>query len=541
MVAVYVSVKSLQMFTILTFCIVGISLIPSLLVFTYNIIEPFTNSVIALAKETQFSGHIPFEPYTTYGYWQVHANSISARGGIISLVTILSVVTGLPIYTVCLMPLPGIMSVILAYLIGRRLGARLTGVVFAVIMGFSTFHVLTETSIGYQSYGNLLQLIIIFIIVLCYIDRGKWSRSDVLVVSLLFWACSQAYYTAEFLTIAIFLSITLFSFKNHSKYDTNAFKVMSYFTLLGVIIFLGFDFITYVFMRNMSIGVLANALVNYFSYLISLITRESTATLGPSRPYTNPLIKYLDMTFNVLNWMVIVVCVSLYLKNVRKTTKSHARLTRKENSANILAFSLLFAFGTRLLIYGLLGKIAIGWIYVPIITIILAQTWFVTRKHNLIKYIMPLLIVVITLLSFSLTWTETISIVGVDYYHKVNPCASWIANIINSGSLVSSNQISAQIFGVVAELGKANSISVNEFGSDVGNLNNTSNLYNVLVTRGYSYLILAKMFENQPIYGGFWGPYLQPLGDKLESFDNYIYFSRIYDDGMLMVHKIGRK
>ena len=538
----YVGVKSLQMFTILTFCIVGISLIPSLLVFTNNTIDPFTNSVIALARETQSSAHIPFEPYTIYGYWQVHANSISARGGIISLVTILSIVTSLPIYTICLMPLPGIMSVILAYFIGRRLGTRFTGIVFAIVMGFSTFHVLTETSIGYESYGNLLQLIIIFIIALCYVDRGKWSRSDVLIVSLLFWACFQAYYTAEFLTIAIFLSITLFSLiKNHSEYNTNAFRVMSYFTLLGVTIFLGFDFIAYIFVRNMSVEVLANAIVNYFSYLISFITRESTAALGPSRPYTSPIGKYLDVAFNVLSWMVILASVGLYLKNLRKTTKAHAQLTRKENSANILAFSLLFAFGARLLIYGLLGKIAIGWIYVPIIAIILAQTWSVSRKHNLIKYIIPLLIAVITLLSFSLAWTETISIVGIDYYHKVNPCASWIANSLDSGSLVSSNQISAQIFGVVAELEKANSISVNQFGSDVRNLNDTSNLYSVLITRGYGHLVLAKMFKNQPIYGGFWGPYLPPLGDKFESFDNYTYISRIYDDGMLMVYKIGRR
>lgn len=524
-------------------CVIAISVIPKILMFSTKVIEPFTYSIIALATDTQAFGHIKVNPYTIQGYWQNHANFLSNRAAIVSFLTILSSITGLSPSIVASFPLTGFMLVILSYLLGRELDGQFTGIAFAVTIGYSWYPTLTITNISYQSYGYLLQFIIIFILVRCCVRKEKWSRKDILVICLLFFVLYQTYYSIEFTTSALFILIAAFSFilKRFSKIDAKLFSGISFLALWSIIIFWGFDTVAYSFAGTASLSLFVSSLLNYFSYVRSVIYGERE-TFQEYRPYTNPFRKYISLCSSVLVWSVIALSVILYLNELRQR-KGSKRLTKKENTIHIIIFSLLGVFVLRTLIYGLLGKIATGWIYTELVAIVAAQIWLSSKSRPILKYVIPFILIGLTISGFSLIWTDqTLSFVGANYPPLVNPCADWIADNVYSGRLVSTNQISAQVFSVIAKSGKANKISVNQFGRDVKNLTICGTRLRLLLkSRGYDYMLILKLFESQPLFGGFWGPYVPPLRNKIQNFCNYTGFSRIYDDGMSFLYGLSYK
>jgi hypothetical protein len=218
------------------------------------------------------------------------------------------------------------------------------------------------------------------------------------------------------------------------------------------------------------------------------------------------------------------------------------RLTPRENAVQIFVLSSLFVFAARLLQYGFMGIIAPYEWPIPFAAVTLPQVWLGMRikvKFKL-QYAIPIILICLMIFRFSVSFSDqAISLVGKDYSAIVNPGAFWIARNVNSGSVVSSNQASALLFSAIAESNKANMISMNEFGSDVKSLSeNVSYMHNLFLLRGYNYLLLLKVFESQPVAGGFWGPYVQPLGYKTNSLNNASLFTRIYDDGMSALYKI---
>ena len=533
---------------VLTLCILSIAFIPRALVIAKNTMAPFTNSVIAIAIETQRSGHIPSNPYTIQGFWQTHANFITSRGAPVLVLTILSYTTGLSPKIMAFFPFQSFLFVITIYLIGQQLGNRFTGFTFAMIFGFEWHSAIFGGSFGYQQYGDLLEFVIILILVRCCVNREEWSRKDILVVCLLFFVLYQTYYQAEFSILVLFLSMTLISLilKSFSKFNINSKSIapIPHLALLFISIFFGLDIVVDSFIRSASPASFGALISNYFSYATSIIYGQ-TGAVQEFRPFTNPISKYVDLVFFALMWAVIVLCIGMYFHNLGKS-KSNNQLSRKENLIHVIILSSLFVFGARFLIYGLMGIIAIYSWPIPVSAIVLAQIWFGPRfKSKLrLQYVIPLLLVCLAVFRFSVSFNDqTLSYVGANYRSIVGPSAYWIADYVSSGSVVSSNQASALVFSVVAERQKANVISVNEFLSTVENLqgDNASHLHQVLVLRGYNYLLLLKLFETQPVYGGLWGPWSPPLGTRLNNLSNAPGFLRIYDNGMSTVYQLELK
>lgn len=516
----------------LTLCVVCFSLIPKFLVFANGAFDPFTNSLIALGVATQATGHIPVNPYTILGSWQTHANFISSRGGVVSFLAIMSSVTGVSVNSVSHLPLTGIMFVLIAFVLGRRIGNLLLGLLFAVLFGFMWHPTLTSTSLGYEAYGNLLQFVVIFVLVWRCADENGLQRNSFLAISLLFIALLQTYYMAEFLTAVIItvMSILSISFKK-LKMEIKSLAGMTYLALYCCIVFLAFDTVMYTFIQTESLGLLFSTLSNYVSYVFSIIFGK-TAAIQEFRPYTNPISKYLDLLSSVLTWLITIIGIAFYLNTLRKSKSN--KLTQKGNVIHIIILSLLFTFAVRTLIYGIKGKIAIGWIYQAVIVFALIQIWLISRLRTKLKYLLPILLVCMSITRFSLIWTDQTMSMVADYSSTARPSANWIGHKIYSGSIVSSNQLSAEVFGAVAEFGKANSISVNQFGYNAKNLltGDSSDLNRLFLAKQYNYLLLSRRFASQPVFGGFWGPYIPPLGNKLEIFNNYTCLSRIFDDGL---------
>jgi len=520
--------------------IVLVSMIPKILMFSHSVMEPFTNSLIALSIETKSLGHVPSYPYTLLGTWQLHANFLSFRIGIVSFLAIMSSVTGLSPYVISSLPLTGILTVVVGYLLGRAFGSRFMGLAFALFFGFSWYLTLTGTNIGYQSYGALLQLYIFFILVRSSVSRENWFSKDVLIVCITFLAIYQTYYSVEFTTLALFIVIAFLSLihKTFFKFQVKSLRVITFLALWCSIIFLALDTVEYNYLYTQSFSLFGSSISNYLSYVLSIIHGESEA-IQEYRPYTSPFSKYMDLASSIVTWGVIGLSLLLYLSTLARS-RSKKKLTDRSVMIHVILFSFLFVFFARLSIYGLLGKIAIGWIYISLMPFILAPMWIAPRLRIHLKYVLPTFLIALTIFRFGIIWTDqTLSFIGADYPPQVSPGANWIAMNLNSGSVVSSNQVSAQIFSTVAEHGKANLISINQFGSDVRNLTDDYSRFHMLLrSRGYDYMFLLKLFEREPLFGGFWGPYIPPLGDRVENFSYYPGFSRVYDDGMAIIYGI---
>jgi len=532
--------RSNHVIFVIILVVVVLSMIPKMLMFTNNVVEPFTNSLVALSIETKALGHVPLNPYSASGYWQGHANFLSFRTGIVSFLTILSSVTGLSPYFVASLPLIGVLTVIVGYLLGRAFGSRFIGLAFALCFGFSWYTTLTATNTGYQSYGALLQMYIFFILVRSCIGGKNWSRTDILMVCVLFLAIYESYYSVEFTTLALFIA-ALFLYLVHRilKFRVASLRMMLFLALFSSIIFFALDTVEYSYLNTQSISLFMSSFSNYVSYVLSILYAESQ-TAQQYRPYTSPFSKYIDLASNVVMWGVIGLSLLLYLKMLVRSRKRQM-LTQKNVTVHIILFSFLFVFFARLSIYGLLGKIAIGWIYISLLPIILGLIWIAPKSKFRLRYVLPTILVVLTVFRFGIIWTDqTLSFIGANYPPKVEPGAIWIAANLRSSSVVSTNQVSAKIFSTVAEYGKANSISVNQFGSDVKYLTDDySQFQRILRSRGYEFMFLLKLFEKEPLFGGFWGPYIPPLGSRVENFSDHPGFSRVYDDGLALIYKCG--
>jgi len=521
---------------LLAFCIFCLCIIPKLLAFIYGCMDPFTNSLIALGVETQINGHIPLAPYTIAGTWQTHANFISSRAGVISFFVTLSSITGLSISCVSHFPIPGIIYLIVSYVLGRKIGGVILGLLFAVSFGFMWQPTLTTSSFGYQSYGNLLQILIIFILVCKLIDQNRLQREYFILIILAFYALLQSYYMAEFLTLSI---ITIMSFLLlYSRKIGLGFQSRNnihYLALCLCIAFLAFDSIAYEFLEGVSFSLLFASASEYFSYVSSVIFGE-ISTAQEYRPYTHPISKCIDLASVMITWVIMLSGIVYYAYDMRRH-KSKSQFN-KYGSIYIIVLSLFFTFFARVLIYASKGKVSIGWPLQTIIVYSLIQICFISRLKTKLKYALPILLVFMSIVRFSLIWYDQSMSMTANYNSLVKPSSNWIGNNLYSGSVVSSNQISAEVFSILSEFRKANDISVNQFGNDAKGilLYPEENLTKIFSLRQYDYLLLSKSFENQPIYGGFWGPYIRPLGNKLEVFNNYTRLSKIYDNNILFLY-----
>lgn len=520
----------------LALCLFLISIVPKILVTIQGCMDPFANSLIALGIETQATGHIRSIEYKVSGTWQSHANFISLRVGAVSFLVIMSSITGISIPTVAHLPIIGIMFIIISFILGRRFGGLFLGLLFAISFGFMWHYTLTSTAFSYQSYGDLLQLIILFILTWKLIDQNRLGRDGFVCIMLLFLALFQIYYMAECLTAVIILSIFIFSFL-FKRQDTkiSCTRYLLSLVLYCLIVFLAFDIVMYEFMEGLSVNLLFETISSYFSYVLSVIFGKISAT-QQYRPYTHPISKYLDLISVMANWIVILWGIFFYLFSLKKKRLKY--LTEKDNLVFIMVLSLTSTFFVRGFIYAVKGKISIGWPLETVITYAIIQIFWIERLKTKLKYLLPIVLICMSIARFSLIWTDQSMAMTANYSSLARPSANWIGNNLHSGSIVSSNQLSAEIFAIIAESGKADYISVNQFGCDVGKIfaYNVNNLTEIFLKRQYNYLVLSRSFENQPVFGGFWGPYIPPLGERLEVFANYSCISRVYDNTILIVY-----
>jgi len=517
-------------------------MIPRLLVVNYEILEPFTYSVLSNARIARESGYVMTDPYNETGWWQNHANYLSERKSSTIIYVFLSQILGIDELTVSRLPILGFILILLCFVLAKKItGSFYAGIVFTLIINCDFLTNLVYTSISYHQLGLVFHLLFLVLLYDVISNIGKYGRSRYIALLTIFIPLYYAYYSLEFLTIvfvAIFLLLFMLIQWRTRGLAKNQGIIHSLVSLLffTAIIFVGFDTI----MAKVSdIG------LSGLSMLTSLIFRtvryEASATYNPSfnSSYLTTRTLYIQLILAVSVVFIIAALISFARK--------------KETSIETnFSLSLFFTSIAELLIYSSLGypntRYFVKLMPLGVIVILTKSNLPLALNHlstafQKIVYrimwlrhmIMPVILFLVLMTSyFAVTYPPVYQYVGGLYlFSSVSPSSAWLCQHLSSQqSLVAPHHSAAVTLYVAAVYGKSEFLSVNQFDNNVyifENPNATA-VGKMFTTKNYQYMALQHRSAQLPFYGAF-SIVIPPVKGAISKTETFDCLNKVYDDG----------
>ncbi len=518
--------------------IVVIAFIPKILSSVYKVNDAFIYLPLAVAQVSLDQDHLITNPFEFKGgTLQWGANAASGRMAPISILVIISRVTGLSLEAIHTLPINGIILFVLGYALARHLlRSNWLILAFTLFISYEPVTISLANTVLSVGWGYTLYFTFALLIVKTLKQRGLTTRLIPLLF-LIFVTTYLTYYTAEAYMIILSLGITLLLLterrilrvKSLQKYPN-----LSSLSVALVVFFAGFDTIFYSYLRQISSANLGEFIMGYMEYVSDMLTGE--AYTGVQSATVSRLTLYSGMAV----YISLAVPILLYLAHLAVTL-----IKKVHNSENInvdlrlVVFLMLLATGViNVLIYA--GLSVMGYKYILLVYPLLA---FYSLEHlemaQVKKLVIMVLIVILCVTKFSAYCLDTSVGYADSYYSYINPTATWVSRHLDNGDILTDLKTGGNLLFEEAKAGKANQVQISMFTE-----NNVSFLYpgnmgeaNVVFQRwGYDYLVTSHRYGTQSVVGANWlGVKLSE--DVLQRLDSYSGFYKVFDDSHGIVYK----
>lgn len=500
-------------------------------------IDPFAFSIAGLAVAYSRSGRITFYPYSPDlpFSWQEHANFVSIRVIPILLLIILNQVTKLSIWQLLFLPILGLFSLLLTYIVCKNLyKSKLTAVSFVLAFSYETtlarFIYIHYISIGYT-------FIWIFLIIwLKFIRSAKIKRSNALLLFVIFVATYFSYYAAEFIILSFLLATLLISLILRITRVKMLRRSLLTLSICFIIFFLYLDNVVYHYLKNVSLEK-TQILNSYLKYVLTLLTGERREVHGFGVTVGNPLLKYVTLLQHVTISLFVIMYFLRFIREIK--VRQHIKLSLEE-----LAILSLFTVGfLQMLIYlpiGYLNYILLFWVSLLVTFFSLDEfkNSFKRLKREILGLII-LLIISLSIIKFTLRISDDVSPHGYRLSSLMKETVSWLVLHITNGYIATDLRIAGQLFMMLAKMGRADCVYPYKLGNEVRYLYSYDHEtpYKIFGRKKNAYLVLSYEFMRRSFRAGREWMYAPPLGNALLFLNHYSSFNKIYDDNYGVVYK----
>jgi len=494
---------------------------PRILYSTVEIADPFSYSSASLTSLYLGGGHIVINPFTPpLSPWQSHVNELSVRIGPPTLTAFLSLVTGLPVSSITLAPIGGLLFLLLAFALGRILSkSNLVAALFATLVALDPQVIRATNTTFYVTLG--FTLLVAFGIL--YLKVLETPRVAFLIpLTITFVALYFTYYSAEFYALALMVSMSVLQMirKVATRASHRAMagrpprdqpRLLLSLALAFLVIFLGLDTIIVQFLRI--------------------------------RTTSEPVVSYPGSTiagfFGLAYEGLLIAAVGIFL--TAGFTQSFRREQKTiEPSKTTLYLAFVLATTAFAIPYGSLGLINSRplLIFFPLLALNAAfyfrSAW---RKRPLLRRI-PLAGAIVAIALATASSGTFLTDTSHPYApYQISDLAAGIAFLVSNSEtsgetrIMSGLDISAETFYVATSSGRPY-VQTFVFSTNVSALysEDPAEIAQVLGERRINFMVLPDSYENRAIFadGWFWSP---PVPGIITRMSGNPALSRVYDDG----------
>lgn len=499
-----------------------IALLPRVLAWRNQILDPFAYTVQGVAQISLKEGNIAVHPTQPIGGTMQHQmHYISERTGITSLLVIFALVSAMPLDSLIFLPVVGFAFLLISFVIANRLAkSPLVGIAYVFFVAFEPSLCVLTNGIYYVSVGWLMFLIFLSTYFISQNQEKNVSRSFFPLLFLSFINTYFIYYTTEGVLILFLISIITLSFLKKMRVS---FKFL---TLALTLIFVTFDPTFYNYARHLSFQTLTDIIGKYVGYIFGNLFGHSGAS--SLRTYPGTVISfYVDFIVLISISIPVLVTILLYI--------SKKRSIKKIEDIQVLAL-VLTAVGNGAL-YLTRGYFS----FTGILLLFPLLTFVLINKSNLNKRSRFFIIFIILLLSpakFAVYWTDEKRTFGDNIHAKNSSVILWVADNSGESKILTSLTLAAQLLPKISSKQMINQSYLYVFTDrDLNPMytNNYTSLKQNLIDRNYQTLILSNGYSTHVIDGAEWKLWA-PLGNNIELLSNYTFLNRVYSDARSIVY-----
>jgi hypothetical protein len=508
----------------------------------YNeIADHFTFTTVALAETTQRNAQIQIAPYppVTDG-WQNHANSLSLRFVPTIFLLLLNHLTGIPLQSLALYPLLGLVFAFLAFVFASNLaGSRIVGLIFALAVTLDPLTVLTR-NIYYISVG--LMLFWLFLIFWIKWIKNPDSKKYPILIFVTFILAFFSYYTAEFLIIIVMFAFSILSvvLRRFGK-NLDKPKGHMYLTLAFLAIFVVFDPVFSNTFSSLSLSRAVSTIQRYLNYLFAFFGAGPASAVSEYRPnYSNLLPLYTQL----LQYVIIGFCIFVYIFLSFRQIRKEKKITLK--SEHIIFLSLFFAGAVETFVYLTMG---FGFNLKSLLWFLLLATLYsLYRFYKRIEghpkkwrhrgIVLRSLIIFIVSMMIFVGITKTIipvfdgsSLEEPHFFSNMQATSIWISQNMNSGKIITDGRFAAELFAQLVAVGKQNSLISTRFSTN--DINYLRGNYSI---ESPSIIVLPSSMSTRSFSGGDIWAINFPLGNATEGLNQLTNLNKVYDDGFGLIY-----
>ncbi len=514
-----------------------VSFFPKILSSIYGVTDSFTYSAVAVSQVSADTGHVQFHPFLGQGDFQQHANFISERAAVTSLLVTIHLVTGVPIADMRFLPINSIVLIPLSYALAKLLtGSRLAAGLYVMFLAYDP----SINALTYNVFYIGLGISLFFMFVVIYVkilDSDEFRVNGIVLLILTFIATYLTYYVTELeeivfsFAIAVITLIALrFGMSGISR------RPLLWLTAAFLTILTAFDSIVYTFLPVYArSSIILGTLSRYWGYVKALLLQENLTSISTQQ------FEAFTTYIGLMLWVSIVLPTLVYLAYllVNFVRISGGTTARVIDHRHIVALALLlaffgvifvyagvsaFPFKDALLVFSLISFLAIG------------KTWTRKRKDGVrvLRAALLCIVVVLAVAKFGAWFTDPIY--GYTTGAKGPVC---MVSFIDQGSVLTDLRTGGVLLTNLAELHRADSVNVYTFSDSDSEWLYSQNQEKVAESfsaHSYNYLILQYSSATQVFSGVSWVAFT-PLGTAFQAPMNYSIFGKICSDSRMVVYR----
>ncbi len=524
-----------------------VCIFPKVLSSTNETGDPFTYSTIAVSQASIESGHIlihPFEPVG--GTLQHHADSLSERASVTSLLTIISQVTGTQVENLIFFPLNGLILLALSFALAKLVSkSNLVAAAFTLFLAYEPAINVLSYNVFYIGLG--FSLFFTFLILFIKpIESRAFSAKGIFLLVITFVALYLTYYTSEVnaVVFSLAMAVGVFVLSKCKKAQLQPYKLRRPLIILALIftlIFIQFDNIFYSYFSQIMSTKSLSYLGSYLSYVRGMFSSESNGM--------NTAYKTEAFTSNIGLLLIISIVVPILLYTLYFSTKFLKRpsvlLNNKIDVKYVLFFALMLPWLVDIIIYSSLEVFPFK--YFLLMFSLLAffsinELKFLERKIKKLKFariFLLCLILVLCVAKFG-AWFEDPKLGYAQLFDSsIKSTSQWTSQYATEGNILTDLKTGGRLLEDVTELKKVDSIYIHLFDQETISflyISDFENASRVFEQTNCNYLVLSYTSVSQSIEGANWLN-SKPLGSAFYSPNNYTDLEKIYDDGKGVVYK----
>jgi len=377
--------------------LLSILIVPKFAFSEYRIQDSFNYSNSALAQTAINDGHIELTPYeNNIDTINRHANGWSSRWVVTSMISSISLITGVSPRDLQALPLCAIGILLFSYVIARRLTKdRTLSIFYTIIIAYDpTVNSLTNGTY-IQGWGFIYYYLLIFSAAMiieneyhrAILNSNEKHRKNLYIfLSLIVCAIAMMYYSYYSALIygAIFLVVILGGLiLRTTSNNENKGKYMLIFVVGALIALTGLFYTEKVI--AFSIGEFGNFIGSFFNYLVDIIIRLFGGDPGQAEAGLS-VVDGTKFYVGFLTYMLIIIPICLLLLNWARAVYKNRNLS-ETTWEDIFIIAMLITGGINVVMYTGLGLVDLKYIIMFYSLSALYALTKIKRIHSLEKHL----------------------------------------------------------------------------------------------------------------------------------------------------------